>query len=152
MGYLLLHEGHQFATQQWKYDTKCRSACPFLFTSLFDKASLRAVHNMMILSAVSTVRGGAPMRIGKAHGRQSVRALSASSSGKPGQDSTSTPPASDASDITVDATPETPDESWKKPLSAAQIFGSYLQVGLWVVVLSVAGFSGFQQVRFPLWS
>lgn len=102
----------------------------------------------MISSAVSTIRCTAAIRYGKAYGRQSIRALSASSPDKSNAsgEASSTPPSS-GSDIKVDASPDKADEEWKKPFSLGQIFGSYLQVGVWVVVLSAAGYSGFQQAQ-----
>ena len=39
------------------------------------------------------------------------------------------------------------DDAWKEPLSKGQFFGSYLQLGVWIVVLSTAAFTGFQKVR-----
>ena len=39
------------------------------------------------------------------------------------------------------------EQSWSKPFTAGQIFGSYLQVGVWVTVLSIAAYTGFQKVR-----
>jgi hypothetical protein len=38
------------------------------------------------------------------------------------------------------------DEAWKDPLSAGQILGSYMLLGLWIIVLSGAAFVGFQKV------
>lgn len=103
----------------------------------------------MIASVATTVRGTAPIRTGKAYSRQSVRAWSASSSDKSNVSSEASPSAPAGSeDIKVDAIPDAPDETWKEPFSAAQFFGSYLQLGVWVVVLSVAGYSGFQQVHW----
>ena len=48
----------------------------------------------------------------------------------------------------VDGGQDSEDENkWAKPFSAGQIFGSYLQLGVWITVLSGAAFVGFQKVR-----
>lgn len=39
------------------------------------------------------------------------------------------------------------DDAWKEPMSKGQFFGSYLQLGVWIVVLSTAAYTGFQKVR-----
>ena len=101
----------------------------------------------MISRVVSTVRGGALHRTGKAHSRQSVQALKASSPEKSNastEASSSTP-----ADTPGETGTETSDETWKKPFSVAQIFGTYLQLAVWVVVLSVAGYTGIQKVCHP---
>jgi hypothetical protein len=38
-------------------------------------------------------------------------------------------------------------EAYEDPFSLAQIMGSYVQVGVWIVVLSYAAYTGFQKVR-----
>ena len=101
----------------------------------------------MISRAVSTVRAGALHRTGKVHGRKSVQPLRASSPEKSNastEASSSTP-----ADTPAETSTDSADESWKKPLSPAQIFGTYLQLAVWVVVLSAAGFTGLQKVCRP---
>lgn len=38
-------------------------------------------------------------------------------------------------------------QKWAKPFSFAQFFGSYLQLGVWISVLSLAAFVGLRRVR-----
>lgn len=109
---------------------------------------------MQMPSSISTLRvylerGTVPVRSGRPQSRRNALAVAASSPDKSNASSgtPASPPESSGSDIKVDASPETSDEGWQQPFSPAQIFGSYLQVGVWVVVLSVAGFTGFQKVR-----